>query len=304
MIYRRIRVDTETNGSDVLCGILLDNDIDGFEIIDDIPVTNPFDFDYEELRPDIPDRGGVVSVIFYLEMEADYAPILQEIRGVLPDASISIDTSDEEDWRDKWKEYFHSFSIGDILIKPSWEEVEDTKGKLLVEIDPGVSFGTGSHETTRMCIEDLSHLDLSSKKVLDFGCGSGILSIVSEKLQSKDITCVDIDPQCIVTTRENIEKNKCNPSHFTYITGDVRSSDVYKKLPDGEYDVVLANILADIIVEMVPFLTPKLKTGGRIITSGIIEGKEDIVFSALNDAGFSQIEKRKSGEWFLISGVK
>lgn len=304
MKYLRIKVDLNESKADFLYGLLLDFGISGFETIDDKPVDNPFDFDYEELKPNLPDRNGEVSVVFYPE-EGESDILIKEIQRSLPEAKIIKDYSDEFDWRDKWKDYFHAFSIGDIYIRPSWEasESEDGKYRHVIEIDPGVSFGTGSHETTRMCIAAMAELDLTEKKVMDAGCGSGILSIAANRLGSSDITCVDIDPVCITTTKENLEKNGCPLNDFKFFTGDIMSNEsLYNSIPAGAFDVVVANILADIIVTIMPRISPKIKSGGKLITSGIIEGKENLVINAMKEHGFVNIESKKDGEWFMVRG--
>lgn len=306
MKYLRIKVDLNQSKADFLYGLLLDFGVSGFETVDDLPVENPFDFDYEELKPNLPDRHGEVSVIFYPDESIDLDGLLDEIQKSLPDAKLTKDYSDESDWRDKWKDYFHAFSIGDIYIRPSWEasEEEDSKFLHIIEIDPGTSFGTGSHETTRMCIKELSELDLTGKKVMDAGCGSGILSIAANKLGSRNITCIDIDPECIVTTKENLTKNSCSLEDFSFFTGDIMSNEsLYNSIPECSFDVVVANILADIIVTMLPRLSPKIKSKGILITSGIIEGKENLVISAMKEQGFTDIVSKKDGEWFMVRGV-
>lgn len=302
MVFKKIRIDVSDENVETLCNILLMQDVGGYELIDDKPVLNPYDGDYEELRPDIKDMGGMTSVIFYLEPDTDESVIIGQIQKALPSAKAFISDSDEADWRDKWKDFFHSFTIGDILIRPSWEKTEE-EGRITIEIDPGISFGTGAHETTRMCIAALDKADICGKNILDAGCGSGILSIAAEKLGAGHITCVDIDPDCITTTKENILKNGCDESRFSYSCGDIISDEkFYKSIGDESFDIVVANILADIIIAMLPRLKAKVRPGGMIILSGIIEGKETKVSDALSQNGISIAEMKKDGEWYMIVG--
>lgn len=304
MRYKSIRIDATESTYEQACSILLDSGVSGYEVIDDKPVDNPYDWDYEELKPDIKDMGGLVSVIFYLEEDEDERQIIDKIQKALPDCSISVSFSDEEDWRDKWKDYFHQFSIGDILITPSWEEVKTREGKVVIEIDPGISFGTGAHETTRMCIAKLNELGLKDMSVLDAGCGSGILSIAAKKLGAKKVVCIDIDPDCIDTTKENLIKNGCDVEEFDFYCGDItKDKRIYDAIPDKSFDVVVANILADIIAGMLPKLAAKIKPDGTVILSGIIEGKEDIVLLAMEKEGIKVVDKVKDGEWYMIAGM-
>lgn len=304
MLYKKIKIDVKEEKADLLIGLLLDFNITSYEIIDNKPEENPFDFDYEELKPNLPEFNGIDSFIVYFNENDDTKVFIDEIQKAIPDITVFISASDELDWRDKWKNYFHPFTIGDIVIKPSWEEYEDDK-KMVVEIDPGVSFGTGSHETTKMCIESLSKKSLNEKIVLDAGCGSGILSIVSNKLGAKKTVCLDIDSVCIDTTKENLEKNNCNLDEFEFYVGNiVEDKTLNENLKDESVDVVVANILADIITAMLPNLVKKIKSNGYIITSGIIEGKEDKVIGSFKECGLTVTNTKKDGEWFMVEGIK
>lgn len=304
MLYKKIKIDVNEEKADLLIGLLLDFNITSYEIIDNKPEDNPFDFDYEELKPNLPEYNGIDSFIIYFNENDDTKGFIDEIQKAIPEANVFISDSDEKDWRDKWKQFFHPFTIGDIVIKPSWEEYDDSS-KMIVEIDPGVSFGTGSHETTKMCIESLSKIDLNGKTVLDAGCGSGILSIVANKLNAKKTLCLDIDSVCIDTTKENLQKNNCDFKDFEFFVGNIiEDSTLNDNLKDESVDIVVANILADIIVAMLPNLVKKIKPNGHIITSGIIEGKEDKVIDSFNKCGLIVTTTKKDGEWFMVEGIK
>ena len=221
----------------------------------------------------------------------------------------------EEDWINNWKKFFSSFYIEDILIKPTWEELkEEDKDKFLIEIDPGVSFGTGKHETTQLCIRQLLKYirgnaeytpENKTPKVLDVGCGSGILSIVALKLGASEVVGTDLDPDCMTSTHENFEVNHLDSRLGTFYVGNlIDDVELLEKVGREEYDIVVANILADVIIPMAPVIPARLKKGGYFITSGIIDFKEDQVKEAIEKAGLTVVEINHQGEWVNITAQK
>ena len=239
---------------------------------------------------------------------------LEELRAVVDVGSgkITSEQTEDLDWVNNWKQFFHSFSIDDIFIKPTWEPLaEEDKDKILIEIDPGVSFGTGKHETTQLCIRQLlkyirGNAEYTPKKrapkVLDVGCGSGILSIVALKLGASAVVGTDLDPDCMTSTRENMEVNRLAPELGSFYVGNlIDDTALQEKVGTEEFDIVVANILADVIIPMAPVIPARLKKGGYFITSGIIDFKEQQVKDALLQAGFTIVETNRQGEWVNIT---
>ncbi len=220
----------------------------------------------------------------------------------------SITTCDTEDidWQNNWKSYFHAFSIENILIKPTWETLErEDRDKILIEIDPGISFGTGKHETTQLCIRQLLKYVNGSPEVLDVGCGSGILSIVALKLGASSVTGTDLDENCMVSTAENMRLNHLQEGLGTFYVGNlIDDMALQKKVGTNRFDIVVANILADVIIPMAEVIPARLKKGGIFITSGIIDFKEDEVKRAIEDVGLKIVEINRDGEWVNITARK
>ena len=303
---------------ELVCAMLSELGITSVEIDNFIPVP---DADrqggvFEELQPDLPDDDGSSRISFYLEEdEADASEILEKVRQALDDMStyaqigegtITNEISDEADWRDNWKAYFSSFSIGDIIIKPTWEDMPEDKADMtLVEIDPGVSFGTGKHESTQLVIRQLQKYLKAGDEVLDVGCGSGILSIVAAKLGAQHIVGTDIDADCIASSYENFDVNHLERSLADFYVGNlIDDSTLQENVGYEKYDVVVANILADIIIPMAPALAKTMKPGAIVITSGIIDFKEQEVADALKAVGLTIIESNAQGEWRNITARK
>jgi ribosomal protein L11 methyltransferase len=220
---------------------------------------------------------------------------------------ISSSETEDLDWINNWKKYFTSFYIDNILIKPTWEELkEEDKDKFMIEIDPGISFGTGKHETTQLCIKELvKYIGEDHPKVLDVGCGSGILSIVALKLGAREVVGTDIDADCMISTRENMEVNHLDESKGTFYVGNlIDDVELQEKVGTEEYEIVVANILADVIIPMAPVIPARLKKGGYFITSGIIDFKENQVKEAIEAAGMEVVQINHQGEWVNITARK
>ncbi len=211
---------------------------------------------------------------------------------------ISLSNIKEEDWSNNWKKFFHTMEIGEnLIVKPFWEDVEETN-KTVFEINPGLSFGTGSHHTTRLCLEDIEKTIKDGDEVLDLGCGSGILSVVSLMFGAKSALAVDIDPNSLDTAYENLARNNISREKYNVLIGNILSDDeLQKKVLEKKYDVVLANIVADVIIAALPLVKKALKEDGTFITSGIIEDRIQDVLDALAENSFEVIGEKRSADW-------
>lgn len=309
-----------------MSAMLADLGIEGVEIEDNIPLSKEDQADmFIDFLPELPPDDGVSHVSFYLEDNGeDYTDLLRQVKVALEDLRkivdvgsgiITSDQTEDLDWINNWKKFFSSFYIEDILIKPTWEELKpEDADKFLIEIDPGVSFGTGKHETTQLCIRQLLKYirgnddyqpENKTPKVLDVGCGSGILSIVALKLGASAVVGTDLDPDCMTSTRENMEVNHLSEELGTFYVGNlIDDAALQEKVGTEEYDIVVANILADVIIPMAPVIPARLKSGGYFITSGIIDFKENEVRTAIEAAGLEIVEINHQGEWVNITARK
>lgn len=326
MKWKKYTIETTTAAEDFMSSMLMELGIEGIEIEDNIPLSKEDQADmFIDFLPELPPDEGLSHVSFYIEDDgSDHAQLLkkvkhglEELRSMTEVGSGMISSSETEDldWINNWKKYFSSFSIDDILIKPTWEELkEEDKDKFLIEIDPGISFGTGKHETTQLCIRQLLKYIRGSKdyqpkerhpKVLDVGCGSGILSIVALKLGAREVVGTDLDADCMVSTKENMAVNHLSEDLGTFYVGNlIDDGQLQQKVGSEEYEIVVANILADVIIPMAPVIPECLKKGGYFITSGIIDFKEDQVKKAIEAAGLEIVEINHQGEWVNITALK
>ena len=312
MKWNKYTIETTTAAEDYMSAMLADLGIEGVEIEDNIPLSKEDQADmFIDFLPELPPDDGVSHVSFYLEDNGeDYTELLKQVKIALEDLRkivdvgsgvITSDQTEDLDWINNWKKFFSSFYIEDILIKPTWEELkEEDKDKFLIEIDPGVSFGTGKHETTQLCIRQLLKYirgnaeytpENKTPKVLDVGCGSGILSIVALKLGASEVVGTDLDPDCMTSTHENFEVNHLDSRLGTFYVGNlIDDVELQEKVGTEEYDIVVANILADVIIPMAPVIPARLKKGGYFITSGIIDIKEYQVKEEIEKAGHTVVE--------------
>ena len=310
MQWLRFTVETTTDAEDEVCGVLYGLGYDSVEIEDLLPVHDDIQgADYEELTPDRPEDDGVAYVHFYVEEGADSEGIAMEVQSAVAAlrtggvdvgaGTVSVSTTRDEDWANNWKQYFHSFSVGDIYIHPGWEEPgADAEGRIVVQIDPGVSFGTGHHESTQLIIAQMSSYLKPGDSVFDVGCGSGILSVIAEKLGAGFITGVDIDADCVASSYSNMKKNVGGRFFGEFMVGDLSVDETLGgRIPESGYDVIFANLLADIIMSMPHALYRALKPGGVLLTSGIIDFKVDEVRHCLSKTGFTELEVLEQGEW-------
>ncbi len=310
MDWKKYTIDTTTAARDFICAALFDLGITGVQTKDKVPLTDDETSSmFIDFPPELGKDDGRCEVEFYIER--DDPELLEKVKIAVEDCKsfvdigagiISSEDCADEDWENNWKEFFHAFNINDIWICPTWEEPpEEAKKKAVIKIDPGTSFGTGKHETTQLCVEALGNYVNPGCKVLDVGCGSGILAIISRKLGAGDMTLVDIDENCITSARENLDVNGILGDGLRLFAGDLTCDvDLQKKVGTDEYDVVTANILADIIIPMSDALYASVRPGGILITSGILDIKEKAVRNALEDAGFSYVSAEKLGEWVSV----
>ena len=318
MKWKKYTIETTTAAEDFLASTLMELGIEGIEIEDNVPLTKADQADmFIDFLPELPPDEGISHVSFYIEDDgSDQTELLKAVKVALEDLRSMVDVgsgvissseTEDLDWINNWKKYFSSFTIGNILIKPTWEELkEEDKDKFMIEIDPGISFGTGKHETTQLCIKELvKYIGDDHPKVLDVGCGSGILSIVALKLGAREVVGTDIDADCMTSTRENMEVNHLDASLGTFYVGNlIDDVELQEKVGTEEYEIVVANILADVIIPMAPVIPARLKKGGYFITSGIIDFKEEAVKEAIEAAGLEVVQINHQGEWVNITARK
>ena len=316
MKWKSFRLKTTTQAEDIVSSMLADLGIEGVQIEDKIPLTAA---DKEQMFVDIlPETeadDGIAYLSFYLEEDADTESILKNVRQELEEMSefmdlgeCSIEESETEDvdWVNNWKQYFHQFYVDDILIIPSWEDVKpEDKDKMVIHIDPGTAFGTGMHETTQLCIRQIRKHVTPDTEILDVGCGSGILGMLALKFGAKHSVGTDLDPCAIDATYENMEVNGISKNQYEVMIGNIIDDKaVQDKVGYECYDIVVANILADVLVALTPVIVNQLKKGGIYITSGIIDDKEETVVEAVKKAGLEVLEVTYQGEWVSVTARK
>ena len=315
MKWDKYTIDTTTEAEDFISMMLSENGIEGIEIEDNVPLTKEETGEmFIDFPPELPPDEGKSKVSFYLEAGEDHTETLkafriglEQLRSMVEIGSGDITSSQTEDidWINNWKQFFQSFYIDDILIKPTWEPLrEEDKNKFLIEIDPGISFGTGKHETTQLCIRQIRKYLKEGERVLDVGCGSGILSIAALKLGAGSVVGTDVDGDCITSTHENMTVNHLAENSGEFYVGNLIDDKAFQEKIGTGYDLVVANILADIIIPMAPALYQCAKEQGVLITSGIIDFKENEVKEALEQAGFEILEVNHQGEWVNVTARK
>lgn len=270
---------------------------------------------FVDIMPETQEDDGVAYLNFYLDEDTDKEEMLKKVREALEElrsfmdigeGTIEESETEDKDWINNWKEYFHQFYVDDILIVPSWEEVkEEDRDKMILHIDPGTAFGTGMHETTQLVIRQLKKYVTEDTELLDVGTGSGILGIVSLKLGAKHVLGTDLDPCAIPAVAENKEANDIPEEAFDMMIGNIiDDKEVQDKAGYEKYDIVAANILADVLVPLTPVIVNQMKKGGYYITSGILDVKEDVVVQAVKDAGLTVVEVTHQGEWVSVTARK
>lgn len=315
MKWKKYTIETTTEAEDFISSMLADLGVEGVQVEDNIPLSQADQEKmYIDILPELAPDEGIAYISFFLDAEQEQEQFLVQVQKELEElqnfveigtAKITQEETEDKDWINNWKQYFTSFAIDDILIKPTWEE-HTTEGdyRCVIEIDPGTSFGTGKHETTQLCIRQLLKYIRPEDRVLDVGCGSGILSVVSLKLGAGHVTGIDIDPICMEAVAENMQVNGLSSEKGSFYQGNLIDDLHLQREVGGEYEIVVANILADIIIPLTPVIPERLKKGGLYITSGIIDFKEEAVKQALLEAGLEVLEIQHQGEWVSITARK
>lgn len=327
MKWTKFKIKTLTQAEDIVISTLYDIGLEGAQIEDKVPLSAA---EKEQMFVDIlPENGeddGIAYLSFFVEVREDgmlevngenltVNELLEKVKAELEDlrmfmdigeGTVQVDETEDIDWINNWKEYFHQFYIDDILVIPSWEEVKaEDKDKMVLHIDPGTAFGTGMHETTQLCIRQLRKYITPETRLLDVGTGSGILSILSLMFGAGEALGTDLDPCAIEAVEENKKANGIPGEKFQVLTGNIiTEKEVQDKVGYECYDIVVANILADVLVNLTPVIVKSLKPGGISITSGIIDDKEGVVADAVRAAGMEILETTYQGEWVSITGRK
>lgn len=314
MKWNKYRLKTTTEAEDIVSSILADLGVEGVEIEDKIPLTQQEKEQmFVDILPEVDVDDGVAYLSFYLEDEKPelievISHELEEMREFVDVGECTIEMSQTEDidWVNNWKEYFHQFYVDDVLITPSWEAVKkEDQDKMIIHIDPGTAFGTGMHETTQLCIRQIRKHVRENSQVLDVGCGSGILSMIALKFGAEHAVGTDLDPCAIEATHENMERNEIGKEQYEVMIGNIIDDvNVQSQVGYDGYDIVVANILADVLVPLTPVIMKHLKSGGIYITSGIIEDKEEVVKEAIIEAGLEVLEVTHQGEWVSVTAKK
>lgn len=316
MKWNQFRLKTTTEAEDIVSSMLADLGIEGVQIEDKIPLTqSDKEQMFVDILPDMPEDDGCAYLTFYLDEEVDKHEMLLKVRQELEemrsylnvgDCTIEESQTEDVDWVNNWKQYFHQFYIDDILVIPSWENVEaKDSDKMVIHIDPGTAFGTGMHETTQLCIRQLKKYVTEDTEILDVGCGSGILGMLALKFGAKHSVGTDLDPCAIDATYENMDNNGISRDQYEVMIGNIiDDKEVQDKVGYEKYDIVAANILADVLVPLTPVIIHQLKKGGIYITSGIIEDKEEVVVEAVKKAGLEVLEVNHQGEWVSVMARK
>ncbi len=312
MNWNEISVSTTTLAVEIISNIFIELGSKGVMIEDPsdfhLQGQDPLAWDYME--KEVFDFGHEdVRVIGYFSSEEDINEKISEIEKRLDYVkSLELDTGTleifkkevkQENWENEWKKYFNVQKVSDsIVIKPSWEKYTPKAGEKIIDIDPGMAFGTGTHETTRMCINAIEKYMNKGDSLIDIGCGSGILSIAAVHLGAKKVIAVDLDKLAVKVSKENVDLNGFSN------TIDVRYGDLTDVI-DEKADVIVANIIADIIAKLSENIADFMKDGGYFISSGIINDKKDFVISKLKENNFDIIEENNDGEWnCIVSKVK
>lgn len=327
MKWIKFKIKTLTEAEDIIISTLYDIGLEGAQIEDKVPLSA---WEKEQMFVDIPPVTGADDGIAYLSffveekedgslvlngVSADREVILKQIEEELAElrmfmdigeGTISVDETEDIDWINNWKKFFHQFYIDDLLVIPSWEEVpEDDKNKKILHIDPGTAFGTGMHDTTQLCIRQIKKFLTPETVLLDVGSGSGILSIIALMYGAKKAVGTDLDPCAIEAVRQNMETNGMRKEDFTMMIGNIiTEKEIQDKVGYLCYDIVVANILANVLVDLTPVIIEQMKPGGIYITSGIIQEKEETVAEAVRKVGLEIIEITRQGEWVSITARK
>lgn len=317
MKWKKFTLTTTTEAVDLISSMFDDIGIEGIEIEDNIPLTEKETKGmFIDILPELPPDEGVARVSFYLDDDDQVEEMLKKVEEGLDELgaytdlgerTITASETEDKDWINNWKQYFKPFTVDDILIKPTWETIpEEHKDKLLIQIDPGTAFGTGMHETTQLCIRQLRKYVNEESLILDVGTGSGILGITALKLGAKEVWGTDLDENAITAVGENLASNAISEEKFHVRQGNIIDDKTTQDWAGYEkYDIVVANILADVIILLVDEIPVHLKKGGYFITSGIINMKEEAVKAAFaRRSDLEVVEITYQGEWVSVTARK
>lgn len=320
MKWLKFTIDTTTEAEDFISEMLNELGVEGIEIEDNVPLTESDTKGmFIDILPELPPDEGKAKVTFYLDEDkpqAEVEKLLADVREGLRETAQFVDIgagtitageTEDKDWINNWKEFFKPFTVDDILIKPTWEEIpEEHRDKLMIEIDPGTAFGTGSHETTQLCIRQLRKYVRPGDRVLDIGTGSGILGIAAIKLGAGQAFGTDLDENAVEAAKENVEVNGIPAGQFPIVTGNILDDEALQSQAGlGDNDIVVANILAPVIIALTGEADRHLKPGGIFITSGIIDMKEEDVLAAFEaHPVWEVLETVHQGEWVSVTARK
>lgn len=320
MIWNKYTIKTTTKDAEMVSALLMDFGIFDIQIENNVQLTDEeLNQMYADFVKELPEDDGTCYIDFFEEFDENEPPENRQARieniwaGLRESAEVfgldpmefSGETLDSEDWENKWKEYFKPFFVDDILIKPTWEELPDQSDKAystVIEIDPGMAFGTGMHETTRLCLKGIRKYMKEGDRFIDFGCGSGILSIGALKLGAKEAEAVDIDPQAVEVAAENFEVNGISKDNYRLYAGNILADEELDAYFAGApAQIIAANILADVIEPLAAVVDRYLVPGGVFISSGIIDNKEQLIVDAVNaNPQLELVEVCSDGDWRSI----
>lgn len=325
MKWTKLRIKTITSAEDMIISTLYDIGLEGAEIEDKQPLTETEKKQmFVDIMPITPDDDGIAYLSFFIEQKEDetieehtirvnkaIADAKEELASLadwmdIGEGTIEVSETEDKDWINNWKEFFHQFYVDDLLVIPSWEEVkEEDKDKMILHIDPGTAFGTGMHETTQLCIRQLRKYVTADTELLDVGTGSGILAILSIMFGGNHAIGTDLDPCAIDAVKDNMNTNGIPEDKFQLIIGNIiDDKTVQDEVGYDKYDIVVANILADVLVPLTPVIINQMKKGAIYITSGIINDKEETVKEAVLAAGLEIVDTTYQGEWVCITARK
>lgn len=315
MKWNKFRLTTTTEAVDLVSGLLAEQGIEGIEIEDNVQLSEEDKKKmFIDILPELPEDDGHAYVIFYMDENMDKDRIITAVREGMEELKdfvnvgpmlIEESVTEDKDWINNWKQYFKPFTIDDILIKPTWEQAEGSGYSMVVDIDPGTSFGTGKHETTQLCIRQLRKYMRGNETLLDVGCGSGILSIIGKKLGAGSVTGIDVDENAIKASMENAAINQVQEGMRFYPGNIICEKEIQDKTGYECYDIVVANILADIIIPLSAVIAPHMKRGGLYITSGIINTKEEDVVKTIEDNKDLEVKEiTRQGDWVSVTAIK
>ncbi len=315
MRYHAFTLKTLADAEDIVIASLADAGVEGVEIVDKVPLS---DEETRQMFVDVPPQpaadDGIAYLRFYLEEGADVPAMLgrvrQELDGLRPfldigEGTVTEELTEDTDWINNWKAYFHQFVVDGIRIVPSWEVPEGDGAEVLLRIDPGTAFGTGLHETTQLCLRQIKRYCTPGCRILDVGTGSGILSIAALKLGAGHAIATDLDPSAIAAVRENMQANDIGEDALEVSLGNLADDPCLRQAIGAHAsDLVVANILAEVLVDLTPVIAGLMKPGAIYITSGILREKQDLVEAAVRACGMQVLDVSGQGEWVCVTARK